>query len=75
MSLNALCSDGFGLSSDNDAVHLTNSVNFADSPRLSHAGFKQGQSSEELLCRVLHGQLLLCKVFVGQTAEARDSIK
>lgn len=64
-----MCQNGCAVSDDGFIV-LTNSVNLADAPRLSEAGVMQGGGGR--LEKVLRGKLLLCKVFMGQTAKTQS---
>ncbi len=55
---------------------MTNSVSVADHPRLrgrGGGGVVRGVTRFEHLSGIQRGQLVLCKVFVGQTAEHRGS--
>lgn len=63
-SLCYICQDGFSADSL-PCIWLTNSVNIADHSRLV--------KEKSDLAKVQSGQLLLCKVFVGQSAETTIS--
>ena len=61
--------DGFSTDGGPRLVHLTNSINLADLPRLHHSSgcgqsHGRGQRSHELL---------LCKVFKGNHAEVKSA--
>lgn len=54
-------------------ITLSNSVNLADAPRLKDMSLRHSQCQELKLANALNGQLLLCKVFIGQSVEMKDN--
>ena len=72
MSVNSVCQQG--CTSDKDFILMTNSVTLADWPRLKREGgvVSKGAGPDQLR-KVQRGQLVLCKVFIGETAETKSS--
>ena len=63
-----VCKDG---PKTDGLISLSNSVNSADAPRLEKLSSTLTMSKEKH-AQLLHGRLLLCKVFVGHKVEARE---
>ncbi len=74
LDVNSVCQDGCG-GLGVGGVALSNSVTTADGPRLTRGGGDLCKGSDRLehLAAIQRGQLVLCKVFVGQTAEHKAS--
>ena len=66
-----LCKDGLP---NEGFISLSNSVNLADAPRLGHLSPQDGPLSAMELAKISSGKLLLCKVFIGQSAQVEQEL-